>query len=672
MISVNNVTVSFSGTDLFNDISFVINPKDRIGLTGKNGAGKSTLLKTIIGIQPIDGGSITIPEGCTVGYLPQQMELPSERTVIDETLTCFEDAVKLEEDIAKLNVQIAERTDYESDDYMRLIHLLTEKSERLELIGGSKRNADAEVVLKGLGFRQEDFQRKVSEFSGGWKMRIVLAKCILRKPKVFLLDEPTNHLDIESIQWLEDYLKDYAGAVVLISHDRTFLDNVTKRTIEISLGKIYDYNASYTKYLELRKERRQQQIAAYENQQKIIQDTEDFIERFRYKPTKSNQVQSRIKMLDKMERLEVDLEDNSSIHFRFPPAPRSGQVVVKAEHLTKAFGEKVVLQDVDFVLERGEKVAFVGRNGEGKTTFSRCIIGQIPYDGDLKIGYNVSIGYYAQNQDELLDLNKTVFQTLDDIATGDMRTKVRDILGAFLFGGEDIDKKVKVLSGGERARLEMAKLLFEPYSLLVLDEPTNHLDIRSKDILKQALLAYDGTIILVSHDRDFLNGLADTVYEFRDRKIKQYKGDINYFLEKKKLQSMKEFEAAGGNGKNVSTQKSQSNSAATNGSNGSDGISGRDGVHTVSTTPVSSGKVDYFAKKEREKLLRKLKSNVEKSEQRIQDLETQLSEVQAKLQLPENQTDMSLFEQYDTIKKQLENEMSVWEDASMQYEEAVG
>ncbi|MBR4271392.1 MAG: ABC-F family ATP-binding cassette domain-containing protein [Bacteroidales bacterium] len=672
MISINNVTVTFSGNDLFQDISFVINPKDRIGLTGKNGAGKSTLLKTIVGIQPVDKGSVTIPNGVTIGYLPQQMELPEGRTVMEEALTCFEDAKRLEEEINSLSAQIATRTDYESESYMSLIHRMTEATERLELLGGSKREAETEVVLKGLGFRQTDFTRQTSEFSGGWKMRIILAKVILRKPNVFLLDEPTNHLDIESIQWLEDFLKDYPGAVVLISHDRTFLDNVTRRTIEISLGKIYDYNAPYTKYLELRKERRQQQIAAYENQQKIIKDTEDFIEKFRYKPTKSNQVQSRIKMLDKMERLSVDLEDNSSIHFKFPPAPRSGQIVVKATHFTKAFGEKVILKDIDFQLERGEKVAFVGRNGEGKTTFSRCIIGQLPYDGELKLGYNVSIGYYAQNQDELLDLNKTVFQTLDDIATGDMRTKVRDILGAFLFGGEDIEKKVKVLSGGERARLEMAKLLFEPYSLLVLDEPTNHLDIRSKEILKQALLKYDGTLILVSHDRDFLHGLADTVYEFRDQKIKQYKGDITYFLEKLKLQNMKEFEL----------QKSNNN-----GGNNSGKVvgSGRDGARTVSTSAasaatsttttapqMSSSKEDYLQRKERERILRKLKSNVEKSEARIAELEAQQEELQQKLSLPEKQTDMSLFEQYEELKIQLEKEMAYWEDATMQYEEAGG
>ena len=670
MISINNVTVTFSGNDLFQDISFVINPKDRIGLTGKNGAGKSTLLKTIVGIQPIDGGSITIPNGVTLGYLPQQMELPGGRTVMEEALTCFEDAKKLEEEINSLSAQIATRTDYESESYMSLIHRMTEATERLEMLGGSKREAETEVVLKGLGFRQSDFTRQTSEFSGGWKMRIILAKVILRKPNVFLLDEPTNHLDIESIQWLEDFLKDYPGAVVLISHDRTFLDNVTRRTIEISLGKIYDYNAPYTRYLELRKERRQQQIAAYENQQKIIKDTEDFIEKFRYKPTKSNQVQSRIKMLDKMERLSVDLEDNSSIHFKFPPAPRSGQIVVKATKMTKAFGDKVILKDIDFQLERGEKVAFVGRNGEGKTTFSRCIIGQLPYDGELKLGYNVSIGYYAQNQDELLDLNKTVFQTLDDIATGDMRTKVRDILGAFLFGGEDIEKKVKVLSGGERARLEMAKLLFEPYSLLVLDEPTNHLDIRSKEILKQALLKYDGTLILVSHDRDFLHGLADTVYEFRDQKIKQYKGDITYFLEKLKLQNMKEFEL----------QKSNNNSGNADKTAGNNG-GGKDGVHTVSTNanananppaPVSSGKEDYLQRKERERTLRKLKSQVEKSEARIAELEAQQDTLQQKLSLPENQTDMSLFEQYEQLKIQLEKEMAYWEDATMQYEAAEG
>ena len=655
MISVNNVTVTFSGNDLFQNISFVINPKDRIGLAGKNGAGKSTLMKVIVGEQSLERGSVTIPNGVSIGYLPQHMDLPAGRTVMEEALTCFDEAKQMEEEVARLSNEIATRTDYESDSYMDLIHRMTEANDRLEMLGSSKREAETEVVLKGLGFKQTDFTRQTSEFSGGWKMRIILAKVILRKPNVFLLDEPTNHLDIESIQWLEDFLKDYAGAVVLISHDRTFLDNVTKRTIEISLGKIYDYNAPYTKYLELRKERRQQQISAYENQQKMIKETEDFIERFRYKPTKSNQVQSRIKMLDKIERLEVDLEDNSSIHFKFPPAPRSGQIVVKASQLTKAFGEKVILKDVDFQLERGEKVAFVGRNGEGKTTFSRCIIGQLPYDGELKLGYNVSIGYYAQNQDELLDLEKTVFQTLDDIATGDMRTKVRDILGAFLFGGEDIEKKVKVLSGGERARLEMAKLLFEPYSLLVLDEPTNHLDIRSKEILKKALLAYDGTIILVSHDRDFLHGLADTIYEFKDQKIKQYKGDITYFLEKLKIENMKQFEA-----QKPAAAKVQDSVLSANNKN----------TTTASAAPSAGSKEDYLLRKEKEKNLRKLKTQVDKSEQRIAELEAALEEIQKKLELPENQTDMNLFNQYDNIKQELENEMNFWEEATMKYEEA--
>ena len=640
MISINNVTVTFSGTDLFQDISFVINPKDRIGLTGKNGAGKSTLLKVITGEQPVERGSVTIPGGVSIGYLPQQMDLPAGRTVIGETLTCFEDKKKLEDEVNKLSLEIADRTDYESNDYLQLINRLTEAQDRLQILENDQNEAQAEVVLKGLGFRQSDFNRMTSEFSGGWKMRIILAKVILKKPSVFLLDEPTNHLDIESIQWLEDFLKDYPGAVVLISHDRSFLDNVTKRTVEISLGKIYDYNAPYTKYLELRQERRRQQIAAYENQQKIIQDTEDFIERFRYKPTKSNQVQSRIKMLEKMERLEVDLEDNSSIHFKFPPAPRSGQIVVKASNFRKAFGEKVILDGVDFELQRGEKVAFVGRNGEGKTTFSRCIIGQLPFEGELKLGYNVSIGYYAQNQDELLDMEKTVFQTLDDIATGDMRTKVRDILGAFLFGGEDIDKKVKVLSGGERARLEMAKLLFQPYSLLVLDEPTNHLDIRSKDILKKALLAYDGTLILVSHDRDFLHGLAETIYEFKDKKVKQYRGDITYFLEKLKLENMRQFEAQG-------VKQSVKNETA---------------------AAVSNSKQDYLQKKEKEKALRKLKSAVDKSEQRVAELEEELSIIHKKLELPENQTDMDLFKRYDEVKAALDEEMEVWEKATEEYE----
>ena len=645
MISINNVTVTFSGTELFQDISFVINPKDRIGLTGKNGAGKSTLLKVITGEQPVEKGSVTIPQNVTLGYLPQHMELPSGLSVIEETMTCFEDTNFLQDEVDKLTLEITNRTDYESESYLKLVNTLSEYQERLELFSDTQNQAKAEVVLKGLGFKQSDFQRMTSEFSGGWKMRIILEKVILKQPDVFLLDEPTNHLDIESIQWLEDFLKNYSGAVVLISHDRSFLDNVTKRTVEISLGKIYDYNAPYTKYLELRQERRKQQIAAYENQQKVIKDTKDFIERFRYKPTKSNQVQSRIKMLEKMEKLEVDLEDNSSIHFKFPPAPRSGQVVVKAQNFSKAFGEKVILEDVDFELQRGEKVAFVGRNGEGKTTFSRCIIGQLPFEGELKLGHNVSIGYYAQNQDELLDMNKTVFETLDEIATGDYRTKVRDILGAFLFSGEDIDKKVKVLSGGERARLEMAKLLFQPYSLLVLDEPTNHLDIRSKDVLKKALAMYDGTLILVSHDRDFLHGLAQTIYEFKDRKIKQYRGDITYFLEKLKLENMRQFEAQ----KIVKTKQTLESEEA----------------------PVSISKQDYLLKKETEKNARKLKSMVDKSEKRISELETELSEIQDKLSKPENQTDMTLFQQFDKIKADLDLEMENWEKASKDYEDFI-
>ena len=645
MISINNVTVTFSGTELFQDISFVINPKDRIGLTGKNGAGKSTLLKVITGEQPVEKGSVTIPQNVTLGYLPQHMELPSGLSVIEETMTCFEDTNFLQDKVDKLTLEITNRTDYESESYLNLVNTLSEYQERLELFSDTQNQAKAEVVLKGLGFKQSDFQRMTSEFSGGWKMRIILAKVILKQPDVFLLDEPTNHLDIESIQWLEDFLKNYSGAVVLISHDRSFLDNVTKRTVEISLGKIYDYNAPYTKYLELRQERRKQQIAAYENQQKVIKDTKDFIERFRYKPTKSNQVQSRIKMLEKMEKLEVDLEDNSSIHFKFPPAPRSGQIVVKAQNFSKAFGEKVILENVDFELQRGEKVAFVGRNGEGKTTFSRCIIGQLPFEGELKLGHNVSIGYYAQNQDELLDMNKTVFETLDEIATGDYRTKVRDILGAFLFSGEDIDKKVKVLSGGERARLEMAKLLFQPYSLLVLDEPTNHLDIRSKDVLKKALAMYDGTLILVSHDRDFLHGLAQTIYEFKDRKIKQYRGDITYFLEKLKLENMRQFEAQ----KIVKTKQTLESEDA----------------------PVSNSKQDYLLKRETEKNARKLKSMVDKSEIRISELETELSEIQDKLSKPENQTDMTLFQQFDKIKADLDLEMENWEKASKDYEDFI-
>jgi len=644
MISVNNVTVTFSGTDLFSEISFVINPRDRVGLAGKNGAGKSTLLKVIIGQQALDKGSITIPSGIKLGYLPQQMVLPQGKTVMDETLTAFSEVKTLESRIKQINNEIASRTDYHTDSYLDLIHELTEISERFDMVGGHKIHAEVEQTLKGLGFASTDFNRPTSEFSGGWKMRIELAKLLLQKPDVFLLDEPTNHLDIESIQWLEEFLANYQGAVVLISHDRVFLDTITKRTVEISLGKIYDYNAPYSQYLILRQERMDQQIAAYNNQQKMINDTEKFIERFRYKATKSVQVQSRIKQLDKVERIEIDETDKSSIHFRFPAAPRAGSIVIEAENLSLGYGKGNILENVNFILERGEKIAFVGRNGEGKSTFAKAVLGQLKPEGLLKIGHNVSIGYYAQNQDELLDMNKTVFQTLDEVAIGDIRTKLRDILGSFLFTGENIDKKVMVLSGGERARLALAKLLLQPYSLLLLDEPTNHLDIKSKDILKSALMHYDGTIILVSHDRDFLQGLASTVYEFKNKQVKQFKGDIQYFLQKKRLESLSEIE------KKESRQKEKTE---------------------ISNTLTTDTKQQYLNKKENEKIVRKAKQLVEKSEEQIALLEQKIADLHKKLEIPENATNQQLFDALQAANIQLEKEIEQWEMNHLEYEKLI-
>jgi ATP-binding cassette subfamily F protein 3 len=513
MVSISQLTVAFGGVDLFSNISFLINPRDRIGLVGKNGAGKSTLLKIFAGLQEATSGTIVIPQNIETGYLPQQMIHQSGKTVMEETRTAFSRMLDLLRDIGLIQHEISERTDYDSAAYLDLIHRLTDLNEQYEMLGGAGMEADVEKTLIGLGFSPSDFHRQTSELSGGWRMRIELAKVLLRRPDILLLDEPTNHLDIESIQWLENFLKDFQGAVVLVSHDRAFLDNVTQRTVEISLGKIYDYKAPYTQYLDLRREFREQQMAAYRNQQKMIQDTEEFIERFRYKATKAVQVQSRIKQLDRVERIEMEDEDLSAIHVRFPAAPRSGTVVVETEALVKRYGEKVILDGIDFKIHRGEKVAFAGKNGEGKSTLSKIIMGEAAAEaGTVRTGHNVNIGYFAQNQDEIMDENLTVFQTIDRVAVGDIRTKIRDLLGAFLFRGEDVDKKVKVLSGGERSRLAMVRLLLEPYNLLLLDEPTNHLDIRSKDILKQALIKYDGTLIVVSHDRDFLEGLVSKVY----------------------------------------------------------------------------------------------------------------------------------------------------------------
>ena len=642
MISVDNLTVSFAGWDLFKDVSFLINEKDRIGLVGKNGAGKSTMLKVLIGEQPPTSGTVSRNGECTVGYLPQQMKVADTTTLFDETESAFSEVLGLEREIDRLNAEIAERTDYESPEYEKLLHRLNDATDRFNILGGMNREEEVEKTLLGLGFERSDFSRPTSEFSGGWRMRIELAKLLLRRPSVFLLDEPTNHLDIESIGWLENYLKDYNGAVVLISHDRAFLDNVTTRTIEISLGKIYDYRVPYSKYVELRRERRAQQLAAYQNQQKMIEQTEEFIERFRYKPTKSNQVQSRIKQLEKIERIEVDEEDLSRLNIKFPPAPRSGQIVVEAKEVGKSFGEKHVFSGATFTIERGQKVALVGRNGEGKTTFARMVIGQLePTEGSIRIGHNVKIGYYAQNQDDLMNGDFTVFDTLDRVAVGEIRTKLRDILGAFLFRGEDIDKKVRVLSGGERARLAMARLMLEPYNLLVLDEPTNHMDMRSKDILKNAVQRYDGTVIVISHDREFLDGLVERVYEFRDGRVKEHLGGIYDFLRDRQIESMREIE-----------QKKPSQAAAPKTNKG--GL---------------SGKMLYEQKREAEKQLRKAERDVERAEEEIMALEKEIAEMDHKMADPAasgiDLTDGTYYAEYNKKKEELTRLTYRWEELSI-------
>ena len=542
MISVENLQVEFGGFTLFDDVSFVINKKDRIALVGKNGAGKSTLLKILAGLQSPTHGTVSIPKETTIGYLPQQMQLKDTRTVREEAELAFEQIHEMEREINRLNMELEERTDYESEAYHKIIDQVTHLSEQFQMAGGNNYHAELERTLLGLGFTREDFNRPTSEFSGGWRMRIELAKLLLRHPDVLLLDEPTNHLDIESIQWLENFIATRANAVVLVSHDRAFIDNTTSRTIEIELGHIYDYKVKYSEYVILRKERREQQLRAFENQQKKLADTEAFIERFRYKATKSTQVQSRIKQLEKIERIEVDEIDTSMLNLKFPPAPHSGSYPVIAEEVSKRYGDHLIFEHVNFTIQRGEKVAFVGKNGEGKSTLVKCILNEIPYEGSLKLGHGVKIGYFAQNQAQLLDDNLTVFETIDYVAQGDIRTKIRDILGAFMFGGEASEKKVKVLSGGERSRLAMIRLLLEPVNLLILDEPTNHLDMRSKDVLKNALKDFDGTVIVVSHDRDFLDGLVGKVYEFGNKHVTEHLGGIYDFLEKKKLQSLQELE----------------------------------------------------------------------------------------------------------------------------------
>ena len=642
MISLDNLTVSYGGWTLFDNISFLINPKDRIGLVGKNGAGKTTLLRIITGEQQPTSGAVTLNGDCTIGYLPQTMRVADTTTLAEETAKAFEEVLRLEAEIEALTREIAERTDYESPEYEQLLHRLNDAQDHYHILGGETRDADIEKTLLGLGFKRSDFGRATSEFSGGWRMRIELAKLLLRRPSIFLLDEPTNHLDIESIQWLEEYLRNYNGAVLLISHDRAFLDNVTNRTVELSLGKITDYKVSYSKYVVLRAERRAQQMAAYENQQRMIEKTEEFIEKFRYKPTKSNQVQSRIKQLERLDRLEIEEEDLATLNIKFPPAPRSGQIVAEISEAGMSFGEKHVFSGANFVIEKGDRIALVGRNGEGKTTLARMLIGQLtPTEGSVRLGANVNIGYYAQNQDDLMDGDFTVYDTLDRVAVGDIRTRLRDILGAFLFRGEDIDKKVKVLSGGERARLAMARMMLEPRNLLVLDEPTNHMDMRSKDILKNAIMKYDGTVVVVSHDREFLDGMVQKVYEFRDGGEKEYLGGIYYFLEKRKLESLQEIERRDAPAKMPAKGDEPK--------------------------PAVSGKLSYEQRKEQEKQLRKAKKVVETIEAELADIEKRIAEYDARFAAATEYNEAD-YKAYNELKTRYDHQMHEWEKASYELE----
>ncbi|WP_297065097.1 ABC-F family ATP-binding cassette domain-containing protein [uncultured Duncaniella sp.] len=664
-ISINSLKVEFSAKCLFDNISYIINSKDKIALVGKNGAGKSTMLKIIAGLQKPTSGNVAMPRDTTVGYLPQHITVSDTSTVIDEVRSAFSHVDDMKSRLDEINHQLATRTDYESDAYQELIEAMTSLNDRLAMEQSENFEAEMEKTLIGLGFLRSDFNRPTSEFSGGWRMRIELAKILLRRPDVLLLDEPTNHLDIESIQWLENFLITKANAVVLVSHDRAFIDNVTNRTIEISLGKIYDYSVNYSKYLVLRQERLEQQMRAYQNQQKMIQDTEDFIERFRYKATKSVQVQSRIKQLAKIERIEVDEVDTSHLNLKFPPAPRSGDYPVIADNVGKAYGDHQVFDHATFTIKRGEKVAFVGKNGEGKSTLIKCIMSEIPFTGTLKIGHNVKIGYFAQNQATLLDEDLTVFDTIDRVAVGDIRTKIRDILGAFMFGGEASDKKVKVLSGGERTRLAMIRLLLEPVNLLILDEPTNHLDMKTKDILKQAIKDFNGTVIVVSHDREFLDGLVEKVYEFGGGQVKECLGGIYEFLEKKKLASLTELErntirpltdsktATSQNGKEPQTSARPSTNAKAEAAQ--------------TPTGATARKLSYAEQREHEKLVRKARKKVEEAEAEIGRLEQQISEIESIIAGGNPPAD--IYDRHATTTKQLENAMSLWELASLELDE---
>ena len=645
MVSVEHLKVEFGTTPLFHDVSYVINDKDRIALVGKNGAGKSTMLKIIAGLQQPTSGTVSVSGGTTIGYLPQVMVLTDERTVKEEAEQAFSDISQMQERLERMNQELADRTDYESADYMSLVEKFSHESERFQMMGGLNYHAELERTLLGLGFVRDDFDRPTREFSGGWRMRIELAKLLLRHPDVLLLDEPTNHLDIESIQWLENFLATKANAVVLVSHDRAFINNVTTRTLEISCGRVYDYKVKYDEYVRLRAERREQQLRAYENQQKEIADIKEFIERFRYKPTKAVQVQSRIKQLEKIVPIEVDEVDNSSLRLKFSPALRSGDYPLICEDVCKAYGEHVVFHHVNMTIKRGEKVAFVGKNGEGKSTLVKCIMGEIPFNGHLKLGHNIQIGYFAQNQAQLLDGELTVFETIDRVAKGDIRLKIRDILGAFMFGGEASEKKVKVLSGGERSRLAMIKLLLEPVNFLILDEPTNHLDMRSKDVLKEAVRDFDGTVIVVSHDRDFLDGLVSKVYEFGGGQVREHLGGIYDFLQRKNIDSLNDLQ-----------KPSLSRSSSV--------------LSDKEEKSVNQNRLAYEQQKERQKKIRKMERLVEQCEAQITELEAALKLLEDQMATAEGAADAALYERHGNLKKQLDAAVEEWETVSLMLEEA--
>lgn len=644
MISIDHLRVEFGATPLFYDVSYVINDCDRIALVGKNGAGKSTMLKIISGLQSPTSGTLSVPKKTTIGYLPQIMSIADKFTVLDEARRAFDHITEFRERIERMNRELAVRTDYDSEAYRRLIERFTAETERYRMLDGDNYQATVERTLVGLGFERTDFYRPTSEFSGGWRMRIELAKILLRRPDVLLLDEPTNHLDIESIQWLEGFLKNYPGALMLVSHDRAFINHVTNRTIEIACGRIYDYKVKYDEFLALRKERREQQLRAYENQRKEMEDMREFIERFRYKPTKAMQVQSRIKQLEKIVPIEIDEEDTSTLRLKFPPSVRSGNFPLMGEDVRKAYGDHVVFHNVNLTIKRGEKVAFVGKNGEGKSTLVKCIMNQIPYEGKLIIGHKVRIGYFAQNQARLLDEDRTVFDIVDEVAKGEIRPKIRDILGAFMFGGEASDKKVKVLSGGERSRLAMIKLLLEPVNFLILDEPTNHLDMRSKEVLKEAIRDFDGTAVIVSHDRDFLDELVTKVYEFGGGFVKEHLGGIYEFLQRKQLENLNELQPS-----------ASSILVAT----------------SSETNPISESRISYEAMKEQNKRIKRLEKQIDDCEKQIETIEIRINELETKIATPEGAANASFYLQHQQLKEQLDKTEDTWEQYSMELERLI-